>query len=51
MAKLPATSETAIGVVFLVMGLEKALRLLFALIHRWIEWRLCRVVGPQILTA
>ncbi len=32
--KLPVTSATAICVVFLVMGLEKALRLLFSLIRR-----------------
>jgi IS5 family transposase len=30
MAKLARTSETAIGIVFLVMGLEKALRILFS---------------------
>ena len=30
MAKLARTSETAIGIVFLVMGLEKALRVLFS---------------------
>ena len=30
MAKLARTSETAIGIVFLVMGLEKALKILFS---------------------
>jgi len=30
MAKLARASETAIGIVFLVMGLEKALRILFS---------------------
>ena len=32
--KLPVTSATAICVIFLVMGLEKALRLLFSLLRR-----------------
>ena len=31
--KLPVTSATAISVIFLAMGLEKALRLLFSLIR------------------
>ena len=38
MAKLAQTSETAIGIVFLVMGLEKALRTLFSRLAKcWID--------------
>jgi hypothetical protein len=36
MAKLARTSETAIGVVFLVMGLEKALSILFSRLTEWL---------------
>jgi len=35
MAKLARTSETAIGIVFLVMGLEKALRTLFSRLWKY----------------
>ena len=39
MAKLARTSETAIGIVFLVMGLEKALRILFSrLVKRLVRY-------------
>lgn len=41
MAKLARTSETAIGIVFLVMGLEKALRVLFSRFARFLlQWLL-----------
>jgi hypothetical protein len=36
MAKLARSSETAIGIVFLVMGLEKALRIFFLRLVRFI---------------
>jgi hypothetical protein len=36
MAKLARTSETAIGIVFLVMGLDKALRILFSRLAEWL---------------
>jgi hypothetical protein len=39
MAKLARTSETAIGIVFLVMGLDKALRILFSRLAEWLVER------------
>jgi hypothetical protein len=47
MARLPETSETVIGVVFLVMGLEKALRLLFAPMLQLLKWLLCIFEKPE----
>jgi transposase, IS5 family len=45
--KLPVTSATAICVIFLVMGLEKALRLLFSLLRRAILFGLFQPLCAQ----
>lgn len=50
-AKLARTSETAIGVVFLVMGLEKALRILSSRLRKYFARLAHRLLSTDFAAA